>query len=110
MASLSTSCVLTEGKRVDVLNRDLYKKILANLGWMTVHFDSDYTQLVTPETKMITDNDSDNGNNGQEENADTEWGEGVVSLYCRILAHFLVHEKHFVMCIVPSSTPLNWMS
>jgi hypothetical protein len=53
MASLSTSCVLKECKHVDVSNGDLHKKILANLG--------DYTQLVTPETQMITDNDGDNG-------------------------------------------------
>jgi hypothetical protein len=79
MASLSTSCVLTEGKHVNVLNGDLHKKILANIGWMTVHSDSDYTKLVTPETQMITNSDSDNGGDGQEENVNTEWGEVVVS-------------------------------
>jgi hypothetical protein len=94
MANLLTSCVLTEGKHVDILNGNSHKKILPNLGWITVHFNSDYTQLVTPETQMTTNSTSDNGIDGQEKN---------IRLCCKILAHF-------VMCMVPSSTPLNWMS
>jgi hypothetical protein len=68
------------------------------------------TQLVTPETQMVCNGESDNGCNDQEEDNRHEGMRSQtinkhVAKY-RIISHF---KKHFVTCKVPNLTLLNCM-
>jgi hypothetical protein len=67
-------------------------------------------QLVTPETHMISDIESDNGSNEQqEENVNT--GLGMVSsiFAWQNRGSFPTSQEMFFMCMVPSLTLLKWM-
>jgi hypothetical protein len=49
-------------------------KILVNLVWMMIMLLSDYTQLVTPGTYVISDSESNDGSDKQEENINLALG------------------------------------
>jgi hypothetical protein len=49
-------------------------KILVNLVWMMIMFLNDYTQLVTPETYVISDSESNDGSDEHELNINLALG------------------------------------
>jgi hypothetical protein len=64
-------CALTELENIQVLT----EVVDENIGEFSLDdsiFDSDYTQLVIPGTHVISDMESDNGSDEQEENMELE--------------------------------------
>jgi hypothetical protein len=63
---------------------------------------------VTPGTHVISDIESDNGIDERQEEIVHVGLEGVsIKFVWDIQTHFLLHGKHFVMYMVPSSTLRN---
>jgi hypothetical protein len=73
-------------------------------------FGSDYIQLVTPGTHVISNSVSDNGSDEQEEENVREGLRRVSVSVWEAIGSFPALQEHFVTCNVPSSTLLNWMS
>jgi hypothetical protein len=100
MASPS-SCALMEPGQVQFLNQILDDENIDEFNLADDRiFASVYIQSVTPGTHVISDNESDNSGNEQEENINKALGHHI-SLCGKTQAHFPLHKKHFMMCMVP---------
>jgi hypothetical protein len=75
MASLSISCVLTELRQAQDLNKILDKENIDEFSLGDGRISASvYTQLVTPGTHKISDSESDNSGNEHEENINRGFG------------------------------------
>lgn len=71
-------------------------------------FDTDYTESMTSGTHVICDSESDNGEVQETINKGLE---GVSYKFVwQNMGTVLLKKLHFVMCMVPSSILLSWMS
>jgi hypothetical protein len=84
-----------------------------NIGEISSDGDSifdNYIQLVTSETHAISDCESDNGSDEQEEHMNTELGGVSKKLVWQNIGSFPVSQKNVLMCMILSSTLLNSVS
>jgi hypothetical protein len=105
MASLSSCHVLMELEQIQVLNGVLDE----NIGEYSLDddsvFDSDYTQLVTPETHMISDSEGDNDSDEQQENINVGLGEVSNKFVWQNIGSFPTSRETFVMCMIRRYDP-----